>query len=1281
MQNKITNNHTPLKNMEIKHILSFFLFSFLLITTNIKANSGDDEIFKNGFDPIFAPIVFLVPDINHVFDMDLIEAKVRVDLGQGALQSVLINNIEATIVTQNSEYAEFQAMITLEQGENTLLAVATYEDQTINAEIITRYIPLNQIIITSPMDWETLGGIGGAGGSTNQTGLVQRPVTITGTLSSSTIVDVQINQQQANFDSSTFTFEGFFLHEGSNFISVVAIDEYDRQSNAQITVYVDQSAPFISVDTLENHITSANQIDITGTVNDAIQADFNASVVTVSINNTTTGIVSVAQVEGINYLASNLPLAVGRNTFIITANDAFGNSRDITAQVTRLAVGSKRLTQYTGNNQQGVINTLLTKPLIINAIDKEGLPLVDLPIYFDVVKGTGTISSQSDSQSSNDGVNPARNLIINTNENGQSQIWLTLGLQAGLANHTIRVYSPQIAEDVYFHATALTSDPAQILIEGASGTQFAQTSGQPVEALTVEVQDIHNNPITNTEVTFRIINGDAFFIDSSALSGIVFEDGQVITTTTDKQGQASVRPYIGVNASNILITAQTIHGASIISGPRFNIIVLQRQNQATSLNGVVMDHVGIPIEGIQFSIARTNLTALSDSDGFFEFPSQVPTGKIDLFVDGRNVQVQQNGKTIEYPALHFETAIIQGQHNQLPHPVYLPPVHIENTKIVGGNQDETIAIPNFQGFKMIVKANSVTFPDGSTVGELVVNPVHNDRLPMVPPGTGGRFIATGWTLQPTGTRFDPPIEVHIPNTDGLKPGTIVPVVQWDHDMAFFVPMGLATVNEDASEIITNPGSGITKAGWGGSPTRFRPPEDSDNGDSGSGPSCRGGSCGCYLPSCGCTPTILANDEEGVLWLLDEDGGSDVEFKVDFSGCGDNDWTYDWRFYDGLNLSQYIAEPSSDPISNVHYEQTNGEPYLVTVGLNCIGCNSVANLLSTSVVVAQPKFVIKQDEENPFELIDRGGPGVSYFETTNLIIEAQYPSIHPKSNQVFADFNGTVRISEDENTNYYDDAFTTYLPVEIEFENGKVEKSLNSASFVSHPRILQPISAKIEIEVLGIENPSLDSIMTVNIEQWVYESDLLFNGRNDPLIPDWFEKAIWTIIEQFGTNPDSEIASEVILGINGIAAATERIEIELTCAYVNSTNYLMLNFKTSCHNFRDIFRLNYNKNLEKIVMHESRHVWQNIQIRLEPEGVIRIGEEEFVNDSDGDYCPEIVASGSEAGLSDSTPTQDGTGNTEGLNPDSVPDNYRTQETSIECFNLREYDATEFGEGHG
>ena len=97
----------------------------------------------------------------------------------------------------------------------------------------------------------------------------------------------------------------------------------------------------------------------------------------------------------------------------------------------------------------------------------------------------------------------------------------------------------------------------------------------------------------------------------------------------------------------------------------------------------------------------------------------------------------------------------KGRDNQIAHPIYLPPLSTspESVKTVGGNQDVTLTIPGLAGFAMKVKANSVTFPDGSRVGTLVVSPVTADKR--------------------------------------------------------------ATVSEDGSVLITDSGSGITKAGWGG----------------------------------------------------------------------------------------------------------------------------------------------------------------------------------------------------------------------------------------------------------------------------------------------------------------------------------------------------------------------------------------------------------------------------------------------------------------------------------
>jgi hypothetical protein len=101
------------------------------------------------------------------------------------------------------------------------------------------------------------------------------------------------------------------------------------------------------------------------------------------------------------------------------------------------------------------------------------------------------------------------------------------------------------------------------------------------------------------------------------------------------------------------------------------------------------------------------------------------------------------------------------------------------------------------------------------VGTLVVSPVTADKLPMAPPAGGAQFGVPAWTVQPAGTRFDPPIEVTLPNASSQPAGDNLPIVQWDHDLGQYVAMGRATVSEDGSVLITDSGSGITKAGWGG----------------------------------------------------------------------------------------------------------------------------------------------------------------------------------------------------------------------------------------------------------------------------------------------------------------------------------------------------------------------------------------------------------------------------------------------------------------------------------
>ncbi len=333
------------------------------------------------------------------------------------------------------------------------------------------------------------------------------------------------------------------------------------------------------------------------------------------------------------------------------------------------------------------------------------------------------------------------------------------------------------------------------------------------------VLDENENRITNADVKFKVAVGD-----------VTFENGgTTITVKTDKNGFAAVRPLVGATAGIAIIKATPAENSDNFFEATFTLQALAAKEGPTQFSGTLINDKGQPLPGARMSIGRTALTATVDDNGHFTF-DDVPPGKIDLFVDGRTINVQGE----QYPALHFESTAIKGVKNQLPHPIYLPQLAMAEGKIVGGDKDVILKMPGFEGYEMTVFANSVTFPDGSKTGPLVVSPINFDKLPMTPPGGYAGFMAPAAGLQPAGTRFDPPLQLKIPNTAGFKPGEKRPVYQWDHDLAAFVQMGQATVTEDAAFLITDPGTGISKAGWHPIPN---PPPPDDCPSSGTEPDC------------------------------------------------------------------------------------------------------------------------------------------------------------------------------------------------------------------------------------------------------------------------------------------------------------------------------------------------------------------------------------------------------------------------------------------------------------
>jgi uncharacterized lipoprotein NlpE involved in copper resistance len=730
-----------------------------------------------------------------------------------AATSVTVNGAEMSYMPDDAGAYLLGARIALAAGENTLTATATYADgQTRTTTAVVTYDAPPVITITSPVDKATLGAAS-ASSPRDLTGNVERPVTVAGTVSKP-VASVTINQQAAVLaaDGRQFSFPNFFLHEGINLLSAVATDAGGRTATSSVTVTVDQTAPILSVEApVKGAITSAARIDVRGVVNDAVEGWSDVPYAAVTVTNNATGKSVLAKVADRFYIAEDLPLEIGSNVLTVTAQDHVGNSRQQEVTVTRIAAGSRRLTLLSGNRQRGTLNAALPQPLAIVALAKDGNPLANQPVSFDVLRGTGAIGLAAGALPA--GAAPQRNLTVTTDEAGRAAVWLTLGKQSGEAGNVVRASAAGIGEEVVFTATGEKGLPAWIRAD-AGVTQFGESGASALEPLSAVVTDSEENRVPGVTVIFGVEEGDAAFVQPNGSRAATLQ------VRTDKNGMATARPSYGAAPGTVRITAKAINPANQaeVLGASYQLTVLEQRDGPTRFSGKVLSHDGRALPGVRLSIGRTSLSATADENGNFSFAGQVPPGKIDLFVDGRTANVQ----TSQYPALHFEALAVRGQENVLPHPIYLPPLLMSEAKIVGGDKDVTLKIPGFDGFEMVVKANSVTFPDGSRVGPLVVSPVQQDKLPMVPPGGYSGFMSPAWTIQPSSTRFDPPIQVKVPNSLGLKPGETREIFQWDHDLATFVPMGRATVSEDGAQLVSDAGSGITKAGWGGPPN---PPPD------------------------------------------------------------------------------------------------------------------------------------------------------------------------------------------------------------------------------------------------------------------------------------------------------------------------------------------------------------------------------------------------------------------------------------------------------------------------
>jgi hypothetical protein len=1038
-------------------------------------------------------------------------------------------------------------------------------------------------------------------------------VTVTGTVSEG-VVSVTVNGVAASLSGTTFEAEGVPLIEGGNTVTATADGTLGRVATDTIHVVRDLTPPRVAVyRPASGEVVHTPAVAVSGLVNDIVPGTVNESEAGVTVNGVT------AQVSNRSFFAPAVSLVPGENVLVVTAVDASGNTATTEVRVHFEPPAGARLRMVSGDQQAAEIGTALPEPLVVELLDAAGQSVPGRQVAFYLRGNNGSLE---------DG---RRRVVVSTDGSGRAEASFTLGTRAGVANQVVEAFAPGFGGPVAFVATALSAAPAEIVVD-SGGLQVGVAGHGVPRPLIAAVIDSGHNRIEGVLVRFRVVKGAGRFANGA----------QELEVATDSDGRAIVAftldPEEGI--ANNVVEANIV---ALEDGPKASFVASGRAAgpaEETSISGVVLDNTNLAIAGATLRVKGTLQTGVTDAEGQFRI-DQAPVGAVKLIVDGSTVD-----RPGSWPDLEFDLVTIPGRDNTVNMPIYLLPLDLGSGLVVDETHGGTLTLQDFPGFALEIAPGSVTLPGGGRSGHVSVTVVHNDKVPMVPNfGQQPRMIVT---IQPAGARFEPPARLTLPNVEGLVAGQVTEMYSFDHDLGHFVSIGTATVSDDATVIVADPGVGIVKAGWhcGGDPAVFGTAHDcpeceictfnhcvgidgvecTDDGDLCTLDGCSGGGCihtpkpcddctSCFLGDCLADP-----GEEGNLC------NDNPCTRCDNGLC---DPVLDGPITASANGASFVEAETEEPISfMVTYDETEC-PEGATVRWNLGDGSFVSGNPATYAYHGDGLFTISAEVRCPPCPAKRtASAGVGIYEVqmklekieTTISDDGRYSedtevrvtAVKSTSGEQLFDFTGTVSLAEISG----DDIFQQNggeLPdsVELGFSGTTtfVAKSLAGPQNNGSPPV-DALLVSTSHAVFG-EEPLL-------IPQWVDER-VLHNQSRGPVY-DWAEARARDIYATAGgavldalsaVDGYSQIAS-------GNAGNTPRVHSAPTTIEINP-HFLQsrLNSPSSavCGQTKAQFFAN-------VLVHEARHAYQNLMTIVDLQSPDDLPNAPN-NDDDQDYLVDVM----------------------------------------------------------
>ncbi len=606
-------------------------------------------------------------------------------------------------------------------------------------------------------------------------------IAVSGTASAS-VVAIACNGVTATRTNAAFS-ATVALGEGHNTIVCVGPTADARAATASVSVSRDATGARVGITSPKSAaILTASSVTAAGFVNDLVAGDLTTAEPTVACN----GI--AATVANRTFVAHGIALGAGPRTITCTATDAAGNQTAANVNVTVAPPTGPSTHAFSGDGQSGPIGTILPVPLVVTLDDGAGQPVAGKTVIFRVIENDGTLAG---------GSGTSRAIMVTSAADGHAAATFTLGTRAGAGNQQVRATAVGFAGEVVFTASATVGAPARIVVD--SGTlQQGVVGHRLARPFVATVIDGGNNRLAGVPVTFTVDAGGGS-IDASPVATDLDGRAHVFLTlgpTPDEDGQIVSATFAGNPGATVRFVASARPGGD---------------PAATRISGVVLDGSNLPVPNALVGIGDTSISTMTDTQGQFTI-APAPVGRVDLWIVGSTTT-----RAGVWPSLPYELVTVPGEDNTVGMPIHLPELDVAHGVTIDETHGGTVAPPDLPGFALTIAPGSATFPDGTHHGLVTVTAVHPDKIPMVPQfGQQPRVIVT---IQPAGTRFDPPAPLTIPNADGLPPGQKTEMFSFDHDLRSFVTIGTGTVSEDGSVIRSDPGVGVVKAGWhcGGNP--------------------------------------------------------------------------------------------------------------------------------------------------------------------------------------------------------------------------------------------------------------------------------------------------------------------------------------------------------------------------------------------------------------------------------------------------------------------------------